>query len=1026
MPWRTRNCVHYVIWGLLLLGETRLIAESQPAVSLPTPVHLDANLHDIEFIGTHHGWAVGDHGSIWHTSDGGRTWRFQDSGVDCTLNSICFLTNSIGWVVGGGTQPYTRRSFGVVLHTTDGGQTWSRLSASNLPRLHGVKFFGPATGIAAGDRGSGFPTGILQTADGGRTWQPVTGDISGSWRSAHFSQDGVGVVAGSRGQLAVIGGGRLLQPQFERSSFRSFRDLDFGPNDSGWAVGDGGMLLTSDNGGVTWRTPPTALPRAVADIFDFRAVAVAHHQVWIGGSPGTVIWNSADGGQSWTPLATGQTTPINDIVFLSDSVGWAVGSLGMILHTDDGGRSWHPVQGGSRRAAMLVVAPRPERLSLHLIAQQAAALGYRCMVWLPADGKLTTDQRASDDLDQRLRDSVLAVAGSGAEIDWRFPIDVPGLTHMREKLMTHWNDRHEGRLPEVIGGSMTAKLRTWRPNVVVIDQPAADDAVGHILKQAMLRAIQQAADPTVFPDQLRLAGLKPWQVTRVLERLPNGDRGHEQIDPARFLPQLKSSLHAAAADGYARLVTNLPDGLESYAALNTQSIAGRSGPGFFAGIAIAPGSDARRRLTTYDDDQFEQHRLRARRQRDFRAIARQMSANETSSSQLIANLSRYTRDLPDSEAAQQLAELAIQQRRSAHWHVAEAISIELVNRFPESPQALESMRWLFQLWSSAEANWQRAKQQRIDQQRVVSASASPNALSVGQTVQAGGTSDDKPRSAWRHDLVSKWQQRAARIAESMRHHDQALHDAPDFQFSLAALHRQSGNHRLADNVYRSFLNRPKSDPWKQSAEQELWLIRPSGFAPAHHGVCTSSSAAPRLDGSLSDACWQQAQPITLKAAENDALVGQPQPLALLCYDDQHLYLGLSVPRVAGTSTAPPELSGRTHDADLTRYDRVAICLDVDRDRSICYAIQIDQRGWTSEAAWGERAWNPRYWVAASADNRRWRIEAAIPFSELVSQPPAARSIWCVSLSRIAPGVGMQSHPTTASQTIPRFGLLEFR
>ena len=42
--------------------------------SLITPVQDDASLYDIQFIGSQLGWAVGDHGVIWKTTDGGQTW----------------------------------------------------------------------------------------------------------------------------------------------------------------------------------------------------------------------------------------------------------------------------------------------------------------------------------------------------------------------------------------------------------------------------------------------------------------------------------------------------------------------------------------------------------------------------------------------------------------------------------------------------------------------------------------------------------------------------------------------------------------------------------------------------------------------------------------------------------------------------------------------------------------------------------------------------------------------------------------
>jgi len=1011
---------------LWLAPTTRLSAESGDPTAAASPIQDDANLHDIHFVGTHNGWVVGDHGSIWHTRDGGGSWRFQQSGVDCSLNSVCFLTNSIGWVVGGGTRPYTQRGFGVVLHTIDGGTTWTQVSRTELPRLHAVRFFGPATGMAVGDRGAGFPTGIMQTSDGGQTWRPVVGDIVGGWRSAEFRRLGLGVVAGSRGRLAVVGAGRLLPPRFDRPSLRTFRDLALRDDDSGWAVGDGSLLLTTHSGGVTWQPPPTPFPKPIAGIFDGRAVSVAGQQVWIGGSPGSVIWHSADQGQTWNALPTRQSLPINDLEFVSTQEGWAAGDLGTILHTRDAGRSWQPVLGEARRAALLVITSRPQRLSLHLITRQSADLGYRSVVWLPAGGSRHSPPQDGTNLDIRLKDAVLAAAGSAAEVDWRLPVDVPGIAHQRDRLLANWNERHEGRLAEVLVGMVVAKLRTWRPSVVVIDQPARDDAVAQILQQAVVRAVPLAADPAAFPEQLRLAGLQPWQTTRILQRLPPGDRGHEQIDPGRFLPRLGTSLQAAATPAYARLTAEVPDGPEAYAAVAENTDQTESASGFFTGLSIVPGSDARRHLLPYDDPDQDQRRRAERRQRNLRAIARQLSGNATAASRFVANLDQITRGLPPHEAAQQLAFLAAQERRAARWQLAEEISLELVNRFPDRPEAINAMHWLFQLWSSAEANWQRAKQQRIQQQRVVPVSASGTAFRPDAAKSAAAEASTRPRQAGRRDLVAGWNQRAARIAESLRDHDSALFRSADFQFSLAALHRQSSDHRLADGIYRSFLTAPKSDHWKQAAEQELWLIRPTGFAPTDHSLCSSANRPPQLDGTLSEACWQRAQPIRLTADAGDELADEPQPMVLLSHDDRFLYIGLSVPRVAGTSTAAPELSGRTHDADLTLYDRVAIQLDVDRDRSICYDMHIDQRGWTAESAWGERSWNPRYWVAASSDTRRWRIEAAIPFSELVARPPTAGSVWCLRITRIAPAIGMQSFPAAQPRTPQRYGLLEFR
>src|SRR5262249_1088116 len=95
----------------------------------PSPIEDDANLHDVQFVGSRQGWAVGDHGVTWHSEGGGEWWSLQASGARCALHAVCFLSDRVGWVAGGGTAPYTRHSYGVVLATSDGGRTWTPLVA---------------------------------------------------------------------------------------------------------------------------------------------------------------------------------------------------------------------------------------------------------------------------------------------------------------------------------------------------------------------------------------------------------------------------------------------------------------------------------------------------------------------------------------------------------------------------------------------------------------------------------------------------------------------------------------------------------------------------------------------------------------------------------------------------------------------------------------------------------------------------------------------------------------------------------
>jgi hypothetical protein len=213
--------------------------------------------------------------------------------------------------------------------------------------------------------------------------------------------------------------------------------------------------------------------------------------------------------------------------------------------------------------------------------------------------------------------------------------------------------------------------------------------------------------------------------------------------------------------------------------------------------------------------------------------------------------------------------------------------------------------------------------------------------------------------------------------------------------------------------------------WQPAAAAELTLARPGGSADVPTALCRRAPEPPHLDGVFSDPCWQDAKPLDL-AGDPSA----PLPdggLVLLARDDRFLYLAASLPRVPGRPAPTIELSGRTHDADVASHDRLIITLDLDRDYATYFRFAVDHRGQTADDCWGDATWNPQWFVEAEGDDQRWRIEAAIPLTELGPRPPIAGEIWALSVARIVPAVGVQGWPR-ANDGTPRpesFGLMRF-
>jgi hypothetical protein len=153
----------------------------------------------------------------------------------------------------------------------------------------------------------------------------------------------------------------------------------------------------------------------------------------------------------------------------------------------------------------------------------------------------------------------------------------------------------------------------------------------------------------------------------------------------------------------------------------------------------------------------------------------------------------------------------------------------------------------------------------------------------------------------------------------------------------------------------------------------------------------------------------------------------------LAYDDEFLYLACVCPHAANGDYSPDDRP-RPHDADLSQRDRVTVVLDADRDFTSGWELTIDSRGWTGDRCWDDAAWNPQWFVAAGPSpdgpvtlDRVWIVEAAIAWSELAIQAPAAGDAWACAIRRQIPGAADQSWQGEGAETSnpAQFGLLLF-
>jgi len=114
-------------------------------VTRPATLPASLRLNAVSFSGSEKGWAVGANGAIFYTSNGGREWKPQESGVKSDLYDVKFVDANEGWAVGGE---------GTILHTKNGGRAWTRERRVTDHTLESLFFVGRKRAWAVGFGGT--------------------------------------------------------------------------------------------------------------------------------------------------------------------------------------------------------------------------------------------------------------------------------------------------------------------------------------------------------------------------------------------------------------------------------------------------------------------------------------------------------------------------------------------------------------------------------------------------------------------------------------------------------------------------------------------------------------------------------------------------------------------------------------------------------------------------------------------------------------------------------------------------------
>jgi photosystem II stability/assembly factor-like uncharacterized protein len=318
----------------------------------------------------------------------GFQWQLQTllSG-NLGLASVKAVSQEVAWTCG------SQR----VYRTIDGGRNWIlTATATTSEELACMEALNATTAFVGGG-GPGYAGGdakIYRTTNGGQSWEVVytaTGPAS-YWDGIHFfdGQNGIALSDPPAGGATAY------------------------------------LIVKTTDGGTTWTpiaNPPSANENEFGVFNSFYFYDNLHG--WFGtGDPvqlatGGRVFRTIDGGNTWTGFASGNTTFVFGVCFISPMVGIRTSSFPPFLaRSIDGGQTWAPVDNLPVADIQgLFPATVVNTASLHQLWVQGDAGPNRAQFFLTSiDGGVTWQEQSASDLSGGLVNHMSA-ASFGASSD---------------------------------------------------------------------------------------------------------------------------------------------------------------------------------------------------------------------------------------------------------------------------------------------------------------------------------------------------------------------------------------------------------------------------------------------------------------------------------------------------------------------------------------------------------------------------------------------------------------------------------
>lgn len=184
---------------------------------------------------------------------------------------------------------------------------------------------------------------LLYSVPGGNvTWQSQNSGTTEILLSVYFADENTGWAVGEGGTILNTGDGGQHWTSQTSGTSNDLYSIYFADASTGWTVGDGGTILHTTNGGSNWAPQSSGTGEFLASV-----KFINQTTGWVVGDYGTVL-KTTNGGNNWQPQNSGTNYHLFSLDFVDADNGWCVvDDYGVILKTTNGGNSWQSVSTGN-------------------------------------------------------------------------------------------------------------------------------------------------------------------------------------------------------------------------------------------------------------------------------------------------------------------------------------------------------------------------------------------------------------------------------------------------------------------------------------------------------------------------------------------------------------------------------------------------------------------------------------------------------------------------------------------------------